>query len=59
MDDGFLDTDAEHKHDLSVSSVGIVIEGEFFPDKVRAHQLRVRVTGRLHPLGAAGLHHAP
>ncbi len=34
MDDAFLDTDADHKHDLTVSSVGIVIEGEFFPDKV-------------------------
>lgn len=31
MDDGFLDTTAEHMHDRSVSSVGIVIEGEFIP----------------------------
>jgi len=33
MDDGFLDTDAEHMHDKSVSSVGVCIEGEFMPDK--------------------------
>jgi len=33
MDDGFLDIDAEHKHDKSVSSVGFVIEGSFDPDK--------------------------
>jgi len=33
MDAEFLKTDAEHEHDKSISSVGIVIEGEFFPDK--------------------------
>ena len=34
MDDAFLDYDAEHKHDNSVSSVGICIEGEFDPEKL-------------------------
>lgn len=34
FDEGFLDTDGEHMHDKSVSSVGIVIEGEFFEDKL-------------------------
>ena len=29
MDDGFLDTDAEHQHDSSISSFGIHIEGQF------------------------------
>jgi len=29
MDDGFLDVDAEHQHDSSISSFGIHIEGEF------------------------------
>lgn len=29
MDDGFLDIDAEHQHDSSISSFGIHIEGEF------------------------------
>lgn len=33
MDDEFLKTDAEHKHDKSVSSVGFVVEGSFLPDK--------------------------
>lgn len=31
MDDGFLDVDAEHQHDTSISSFGIHIEGEFKP----------------------------
>ena len=31
MDEGFLDTDAEHQHDSSISSFGIHIEGEFKP----------------------------
>jgi G3E family GTPase len=34
MDDGFLDTSADHKHDMSVSSIGFVIEGEFMLDKM-------------------------
>lgn len=33
MDDGFLDGDAEHKHDKTVSSVGFVIEGSFHEEK--------------------------
>jgi G3E family GTPase len=33
MDDGFLDVDGEHMHDNSVSSVGIVMEGSFYPDR--------------------------
>jgi len=33
MDDSFLDTEAEHMHDKSVSSVGVCIEGEFMPEK--------------------------
>jgi len=33
MDAEFLKTDAEHEHDKSISSVGIVIEGEFLLDK--------------------------
>lgn len=33
MDDAFLQTDAEHMHDKSVSSVGVCIEGEFMPEK--------------------------
>jgi G3E family GTPase len=33
MDDGFLDTESEHKHDKSVSSVGFVVEGEFIIEK--------------------------
>lgn len=32
-DSEFLNTDAEHMHDSSVSSVGICIEGDFIPDK--------------------------
>jgi len=32
MDEGFLDTDAEHQHDSSISSFGIHIEGEFRPN---------------------------
>jgi len=32
MDSEFLKTDAEHQHDKSISSVGIVIEGEFLPE---------------------------
>lgn len=32
MDSEFLDTAAEHSHDNRVSSVGIVIEGDFHPD---------------------------
>jgi G3E family GTPase len=34
MDEAFLDTEGEHMHDKSVSSVGIVIEGEFFGEKL-------------------------
>jgi G3E family GTPase len=34
FDEGFLDTEGEHRHDQSVSSVGIVIEGEFFGEKL-------------------------
>jgi len=34
MDEEFLDTDSEHKHDKSVFSVGFVIEGEFIIKKV-------------------------
>jgi G3E family GTPase len=34
MDDAFLDTEGEHMHDKSVTSVGIVIEGEFFGQKL-------------------------
>ena len=33
MDAEFLKTDAEHQHDKSIQSVGIVIIGEFLPDK--------------------------
>ena len=33
MDDGFLDTDAHHHHDSSISSFGIHVEGEFDVDK--------------------------
>ena len=29
MDDGFLDVDAEHQHDSSITSFGIHIEGVF------------------------------
>jgi G3E family GTPase len=36
MDEGFLDTEAEHNHDKSVSSVGFVIEGSFHPRKFDA-----------------------
>lgn len=36
MDDGFLETDAEHQHDKSVTSVGFVIEGSFIHDKFDA-----------------------
>lgn len=36
MDDGFLDVDAEHQHDSSISSFGVHIEGEFIPDKLNA-----------------------
>lgn len=36
MDEEFLKTDAEHKHDKTVSSVGFVIEGSFLPDKFNA-----------------------
>merc|ERR1711934_646024 len=36
MDEGFLDTDAEHQHDSSISSFGIHIEGEFKPDDLNA-----------------------
>lgn len=31
MDEGFLDTDAEHQHDSSITSFGVHIEGEFKP----------------------------
>jgi len=31
MDEGFLDTDAEHQHDSSITSFGIHIEGQFKP----------------------------
>merc|ERR1712196_508672 len=34
MDDGFLDTDAHHHHDSSISSFGIHVEGEFDVDKL-------------------------
>ena len=34
MDDGFLDVDAEHQHDSSISSFGIHIEGEFKIDEL-------------------------
>ena len=34
MDEGFLDVDAEHQHDSSISSFGIHIEGEFLIDKL-------------------------
>ena len=34
MDDGFLDIDAEHQHDSSISSFGIHIEGSFNIDKL-------------------------
>lgn len=34
FDEGFLDTEGEHMHDNSVTSVGIVIEGEFFGDQL-------------------------
>jgi len=33
MDAEFLKMDAEHQHDKSIQSVGIVIIGEFLPDK--------------------------
>merc|ERR1711998_38236 len=36
MDEGFLDVDAEHQHDSSISSFGIHIEGEFIPDRLNA-----------------------
>jgi G3E family GTPase len=36
FDDSFLDTEGEHMHDKSVTSVGIVIEGEFFGHKLNA-----------------------
>ena len=32
MDAAFLDVDAEHQHDNTVSSVGVCIEGEFKPE---------------------------
>ena len=35
MDDGFLDVDAEHQHDSSISSFGIHIEGQFFVEKLQ------------------------
>ena len=34
MDDGFLDIDAEHQHDNSITSFGIHIEGQFQRDKL-------------------------
>jgi len=34
MDDGFLDVDAEHQHDSSITSFGIHIEGEFLMEKL-------------------------
>jgi G3E family GTPase len=34
MDSAFFDTEGDHKHDMTVSSVGIVIEGQFIPDKL-------------------------
>ena len=34
MDDGFLDIDAEHQHDSSISSFGIHIEGSFDINKL-------------------------
>lgn len=35
MDDGFLDIDAEHQHDSSITSFGIHIEGMFFVEKLQ------------------------
>lgn len=34
MDDGFLDIDAEHQHDSSITSFGIHIEGQFKIDEL-------------------------
>lgn len=34
MDDAFLEVDAEHMHDSSISSFGIHIEGSFDGDKL-------------------------
>ena len=34
MDEGFLDIDAEHQHDSSITSFGIHIEGSFIPDRL-------------------------
>lgn len=34
MDEGFLDTDAEHQHDSSITSFGVHIEGEFKPQEL-------------------------
>jgi G3E family GTPase len=36
MDEGFLDTDAEHQHDSSITSFGIHIVGEFRPGPLNA-----------------------
>jgi G3E family GTPase len=33
MDDQFLNTDEEHRHDKTISSVGFVMEGSFFAEK--------------------------
>ncbi len=34
MDNLFLEIDAEHAHDSSISSVGIHIEGSFYAEKL-------------------------
>jgi G3E family GTPase len=44
FDDAFLNTEGEHQHDMSVSSVGIVIEGEFDFDKLREWLQRLLAT---------------
>ncbi len=36
FDAEFLNTEQEHVHDRSVTSVGVCLEGEFFPDKFNA-----------------------
>merc|ERR1711953_350834 len=41
--EGFLDTDAEHRHDSSITSFGIHVEGKFFPSRLEVwlHKLMV------------------
>ena len=36
MDDGFLDIEADHKHDSSITSFGIHIEGKFMIDELNS-----------------------